>query len=206
MFRSCLFTFAIALFSGCGKTFLALRLIFDVLIFEAGGSAAFATRNLALCLHVAKWLFMRLAQRFDAKKAASLIESRFFMLFSPFNDGLRRVTVDEEHGYIAVGKALGWDARAFGEEGARDDPGDSPGTIVELDEECAAGRTWLVDYEDGPTSTDEAFFAAAPAPTDEDEASEAPAAPLDPAYQDLPLCRDEGEALLRGALEDLMEF
>ena len=37
-------------------------------------------------------------------------------------------------------------------------------------------------------------------------ASEAPAAPPDPAYQDLPLCRDEGEALLRGALQDLMEM
>ena len=97
-------------------------------------------------------------------------------------------------------------ARAFGEEWAVENPGDYPGTIVELDEECAAGRTWLVDYEDGPTSTDEAFFAAAPAPMDEDEASEAPAAPPDPAYEDLPPCRDEGEALLRGALEDLMEF
>ena len=49
-------------------------------------------------------------------------------------------------------------ARAFGEEWALENPGDYPGTIVELDEECAAGRTWLVDYEDGPTSTDEAFF------------------------------------------------
>ena len=34
------------------------------------------------------------------------------MLFSPFKDGLRRVTVDEERGYIVVGKALGWEARA----------------------------------------------------------------------------------------------
>ena len=97
-------------------------------------------------------------------------------------------------------------ARAFGEEWALENPGDYPGTIVELDEECAAGRTWLVDYEDGPTSTDEAFFVEAPAPMEEDEASEAPAAPPDPAYQDLPLCRDEGEALLRGALQDLMEL
>jgi hypothetical protein len=97
-------------------------------------------------------------------------------------------------------------ARAFGEEWALENPGDYPGTIVELDEECAAGRTWLVDYEDGPTSTDEAFFVEAPSPMEEDEASEAPAAPPDPAYQDLPLCRDEGEALLRGALQDLMEM
>ena len=79
---------------------------------EAGGSAAFATRNLALCLHVTKWLFMRLAQRFDTETAARLIESRFFMLFSPFNDGLRRVTVDLEHGVVVVGKALGWQADA----------------------------------------------------------------------------------------------
>jgi hypothetical protein len=97
-------------------------------------------------------------------------------------------------------------ARAFGEEWALENPGDYPGTIVELDEECAAGRTWLVEYEDGPTSTDEAFFVEAPSPMEEDEASEAPAAPPDPAYQDLPMCRDEGEALLRGALQDLMEM
>ena len=63
-----------------------------------------------------------------------------------------------------------------------------------------------VEYEDGPTSTDEAFFVEAPSPMEGDEASEAPAAPPDPAYQDLPLCRDEGEALLRGALQDLMEM
>ena len=98
--------------AGAGKTFLALRLIFEVLVVEAGGSAAFATRNLALCLHVTKWLFMRLAQRFDSETAARLIESRFFMLFSPFNDGLRRVTVDLEHGVVVVGKALGWEADA----------------------------------------------------------------------------------------------
>ena len=69
-------------------------------------------------------------------------------------------------------------ARAFGEEWAVENPGDYPGTIVELDEECAAGRTWLVDYEDGPTSTDEAFFVEAPAPMDEDEASAALSASL----------------------------
>ena len=48
-------------------------------------------------------------------------------------------------------------------------------------------------YEDGtrPRRT-EAFFVEAPSPMEEDGASEAPAAPPDPAYRDLPLCRDEG--------------
>jgi hypothetical protein len=54
-------------------------------------------------------------------------------------------------------------ARAFGEAWALENPGEYAGTIVELDEESAEeGRTWVVEYEDGPTSTDEAFFAEAP--------------------------------------------
>ena len=98
--------------AGAGKTFLALKVMFEELDTEAGGAVAFTTRNLALCLHVTKWLFIRLEQRYDTKTAARLIESRFFMLFSPFKDGLRRVTVDEERGCIVAGKALGWDANA----------------------------------------------------------------------------------------------
>ena len=96
-------------------------------------------------------------------------------------------------------------ARAFGEEWALENPGDYPGTIVELDERRgpdvarAAARPRrasffveapapMEEYEDGPTSTDAGpFFVEAPSPMEEDEASEAPAAPPDPMDQDLPL-------------------
>ena len=56
-------------------------------------------------------------------------------------------------------------ARAFGEEWARVNPGEYPGTIARLHEEDATGRTWIVVYEDGPHPTDEDFFQ--PAPPDE---------------------------------------
>ena len=79
---------------------------------EAAGQAAFVTRNEALCLHVTKWLFVRLAQRLDHETAARLVESRFFVLFSPFNNGLRRIIIDLERGCVKVGKELGKNAVA----------------------------------------------------------------------------------------------
>ena len=52
--------------AGAGKTFLALKALLEALLealgSEAAGQAAFVTRNEALCLHVTKWLFVRLAQ------------------------------------------------------------------------------------------------------------------------------------------------
>ena len=71
-------------------------------------------------------------------------------------------------------------ASAFGEAYALANPGmHYTGTILELDDECAAGRTWLVDYAGEPHPTDEAFFAeaaASPAPNEADDASvDAPA-------------------------------
>ena len=98
--------------AGAGKTFLALKALLEVLGSEAGGQAAFVTRNEALCLHVTKWLFVRLAQRLDHETAARLVESRFFVLFSPFNNGLRRIIIDLERGCVKVGKELGKDAVA----------------------------------------------------------------------------------------------
>ena len=98
--------------AGAGKTFLALKALLEVLGSEAGGQAAFVTRNEALCLHVTKWLFVRLAQRLDHETAARLVESRFFVLFSPFNNGLRRIIIDLERGCVKVGKELGKNAVA----------------------------------------------------------------------------------------------
>ena len=93
------------------------------------------------------------------------------------------------------GQAIVVPALAFGAEWALENPGEYAGTIVELDEESPAGRTWLVEYADGPTETDENFFIeapVAPAAMEEDEASGAPAAPPDPLYQEeapwAPLC------------------
>ena len=62
------------------------------------------------------------------------------------------------------GQAIVVPARAFGEEWALDNPGEYPGTIVQLAGESAEeGRTWLVQYEEGePHPTDEVFFAEAP--------------------------------------------
>ena len=62
------------------------------------------------------------------------------------------------------GQAIVVPARAFGEEWALENPGEYPGTIVQLAGESAEeGRTWLVQYEEGePHPTDEVFFAEAP--------------------------------------------
>ena len=61
------------------------------------------------------------------------------------------------------GQAIVVPARAFGEGWALENPGEYPGTIVQLAGESAEGRTWLVQYEEGePHPTDEVFFAEAP--------------------------------------------
>ena len=67
------------------------------------GAVAFVTRNKALCLHVTKWLYLRLEQRLhDSDEAKTRIEGAFRVLFSPFEPGLRRVRIDLDQGYVAV--------------------------------------------------------------------------------------------------------
>ena len=61
------------------------------------------TRNKALCLHVTKWLYLRLEQRLhDSDEAKARIECAFRVLFSPFGLGLRRVRIHQDEGYVEV--------------------------------------------------------------------------------------------------------
>ena len=76
----------------------------DVLLDGVGdteGVTAFVSRNEALCLHVIKWLYVRLCTKFGDTDAKKRLEARFVVMHAPF-DGLHGVHIEETR--VAVGE------------------------------------------------------------------------------------------------------
>ena len=90
--------------AGAGKTYLGLKALVDVLL-DADDTdqrvTAFVSRNEALCLHVTKWLYMRLRMKLADADAKKRVEHRFVVMHAPF-DGLRDVRIEETR--VAVGE------------------------------------------------------------------------------------------------------
>ena len=90
--------------AGAGKTYLGLKALVDVLL-DADDTdqrvTAFVSRNEALCLHVTKWLYMRLRMKLADADAIKRLEARFVVMHAPF-DGLHGVHIEETR--VAVGE------------------------------------------------------------------------------------------------------
>ena len=78
--------------AGGGKTFVAIQRVVEVLNEDPAATVLFVARNKALALFVCKWLVVA------SRKAVSRVVERVHVLVAPFEDGPRRVRVDEATG------------------------------------------------------------------------------------------------------------
>ena len=89
-----------------GKTFIALKILLEEVLNGTRGISLFITRSEALCVHVAKWLFVRLRQRLDETEAKRKLEKYFRVIFPPFvfSQDLRRccIHVDIDQLFIKI--------------------------------------------------------------------------------------------------------
>ena len=84
--------------AGGGKTFVAIQRVVELLNEDPAATVLFVARNKALALFVCKWLVVA------SRKAVSRIVERVHVLVAPFEDGPRRVRVDEAAEAAAVGR------------------------------------------------------------------------------------------------------
>lgn len=80
-----------------GKTYIALKVLLEEVLNGTRGMSLFVTRSEALCVHVAKWLFVRLRQRLDDENEAKRKIEEYFRVAFPsfvFNQYSRRCCVD----------------------------------------------------------------------------------------------------------------
>jgi hypothetical protein len=101
-----LFNYVIVIKYNSGKTFIALKVLLEEVLNGTRDISLFVTRSEALCVHVAKWLFVRLRQRLDETEAKRKLEKCFRVLFPPFvfTQDLRRwcINVDLERQCVSL--------------------------------------------------------------------------------------------------------
>ena len=82
--------------AGAGKTFVALHMLRQLMLDHPDALVLFVARNVALCFFIVRWL----ARRLPNTLRRLMLLKRLFVLFEPFHEGARAVTV--RHGRVEV--------------------------------------------------------------------------------------------------------